>query len=179
LDRAASVPKRGRVIPLETLNGLPRADFVAHLGGIYEHSPWVAERAFAARPFASLDALHAAMERSLHGASGDKQLALIRAHPELMGKLEAAQLTGSSRAEQASAGLDRCTAAQRARMQELNAAYREKFGFPFIVAVKGLDWAGIIERIEARLRHAREAELATALQEIGRIARFRLEALAE
>jgi len=167
------------VIALDTLNGLSQADFVARLGGIYEHSPWVAARAIAARPFASLDALHAAMQRAVHGASHDEQLALIRAHPELLGKLEAAELTESSRSEQAFAGLDRCTAAQKSRMQALNQAYREKFGFPFIVAVKGLDWAGIIERIEARLQHTREAECATALQEIGRIARFRLEALSE
>ena len=166
------------MIPLDTLNGLSQADFVARLGGIYEHSPWVAERTFPARPFASLDVLHAAMQRALHGASRDEQLALIRAHPELLGKLVAAQLTESSRSEQASAGLDRCTAAQKSRMQALNRDYREKFGFPFIVAVKDLDWAGIIERIEARLQHTREAELATALQEIGRIARVRLEALA-
>jgi len=178
LDRAASIPERGGVMPLQALNGLSHADFVARLGGIYEHSPWVAERAFDARPFASLDALHAAMQRAMHGASRDEQLALIRAHPELLGKLEAARLTESSRSEQASAGLDRCTAAQKSRMQALNQAYREKFGFPFIVAVKGLDWASIIERVEARLQHTREAELATALQEIGRIARFRLEALA-
>jgi 2-oxo-4-hydroxy-4-carboxy-5-ureidoimidazoline decarboxylase len=164
------------VIPLEALNASSQADFVARLGGIYEHSPWVAERAFAARPFASRDALHAAMQRAMQGASRDEQLALIRAHPELLGKLEAAQLTEASRGEQAGAGLDRCTAAQKSRMQALNHAYREKFGFPFIVAVKGLDWGGIIERIESRLGNTREVEFATALQEIGRIARFRLEA---
>jgi 2-oxo-4-hydroxy-4-carboxy-5-ureidoimidazoline decarboxylase len=124
-----------RATMLEELNGLPRAGFVARLGGIYEHSPWVADRAFAARPFGSLDALHANMQRAMLLASPDEQLALIRAHPELLGKLEAAQLTESSRSEQASAGLDRCTAAQKARMQALNDAYREKFGFPFIVAV--------------------------------------------
>ena len=162
---------------LEALNGLSQAEFVARLGGIYEHSPWVAGRAFAARPFGSLDALHAAMQRALQEASPEEQLALIRTHPELLGRLEAAQLTESSRAEQASAGLDRCTAAQKSRMQGLNQAYREKFGFPFVVAVKGLDWAGVIERIEARLGHTREAEVATALQQIDRIARFRLEAL--
>ena len=164
------------MIPLEALNASSQADFVARLGGIYEHSPWVAERAFAARPFASRDALHAAMQRAMQGASRDEQLALIRAHPELLGKLEAAQLTEASRGEQAGAGLDRCTAAQKSRMQALNHAYREKFGFPFIVAVKGLDWGGIIERIESRLGNTREVEFATALQEIGRIARFRLEA---
>ncbi|MEP7067966.1 MAG: 2-oxo-4-hydroxy-4-carboxy-5-ureidoimidazoline decarboxylase [Usitatibacter sp.] len=160
------------------LNGLSRADFAARLGGVYEHSPWVAQRAFAAKPFASIDALHAAMQRAVQDASQAEQLALIRAHPELLGKLEAAQLTESSRSEQVSAGLDRCTAAQKSRMQSLNHAYRDKFGFPFIVAVKGLDWAGVIERMEARLAHTSPAELADALQEIGRIARFRLEALA-
>src|SRR5258706_8291653 len=163
--------------PMQVLNDLPQADFVARLGGVYEHSPWVAERAMAARPFASFEALHAAMQRAVEGASTDERLALIRAHPELLGKLEAALLTESSRSEQASAGLDRCSAAQKSRMRSLNQAYREKFGFPFVVAVNGLDCAGIIERIEARLQHARQGELATALQEIGRIARFRLEGL--
>ena len=166
------------MIPMEVLNGLAQDEFVARLGGIYERSAWVAERAFAARPFASEGALHAAMQRTIQGASRDEQLALVRAHPELLGQLEAAQLTEASRGEQAGAGLDRCTAAQKSRMQALNQAYREKFGFPFIVAVKGLDWAAIIERIDARLGNTREVELATALQEIGRIARFRLEALA-
>ena len=164
------------MIALEALNRGSQADFVARLGGIYEHSPWVAERAFAARPFPSKDALHAALQRTIQGASPDEQLALIRAHPELLGKLEAAQLTEASRGEQAGAGLDRCSAAQKARMQALNRAYREKFGFPFIVAVKGLDWAGIIERIEARLENTREVEFAAALREIGRIAQLRLEA---
>lgn len=158
------------------LNDVSCAEFVSRLDGIYEHSPWVAERAFASIPFASVDALHAAMQRAMLDATREQQLALIRAHPELLGKLDAAQLTESSRAEQAGAGLDRCTAAQKARMQALNQAYRAKFGFPFIVAVKGLDWAGIIERIDKRLGNTPEAELATALDEIGRIARFRLEA---
>ena len=163
---------------MRELNGLSQADFVARLGGIYEHSPWVPERAYGAGPFATLDALHAAMQRALQDASREEQLALIRAHPELLGKLEAAQLTESSRCEQAGAGLDRCTPAQKSRMQALNQAYRDKFDFPFIVAVKGLDWGGIIEHMEARLRNTPDVEFATALQQIGRIARFRLEALA-
>ncbi len=162
----------------QSVSGLPQAEFVARLGGVYEHSPWVAERAFGARPFASLEALHAAMQAAMLAASRDEQLALIRAHPELLGRREAAALTESARSEQASAGLDRCTAAEKARMRELNAAYRGKFGFPFIVAVKGLDWGGIIERIEERMANTREAEFDTALREIGRIARYRLEALA-
>jgi 2-oxo-4-hydroxy-4-carboxy-5-ureidoimidazoline decarboxylase len=162
---------------LQALNALSREDFVARLGGIYEHSPWVAERTYPARPFKSVDELHAAMQRSLAGARGEEQMRLIRAHPELAGKLEAAKLTESSRSEQAGAGLERCTPEQKVRMQQLNAQYREKFGFPFIVAVKGLDWSGIIARMEPRLANTREAEVATALAEIGRIARFRLEAL--
>ena len=161
---------------LEALNGLSRPEFVARLGGIYEHSPWVAERAYTARPFATVETLHAAMQRAVLAAPAEEQLALIRAHPELLGKLEAAALTKSSRSEQASAGLDRCTADEKARMQELNARYRERFGFPFIVAVKGLDWGAIIERMQARLPNSREDEIAAALHEIGRIARFRLEA---
>jgi 2-oxo-4-hydroxy-4-carboxy-5-ureidoimidazoline decarboxylase len=156
---------------------LPLDAFIARLGGIYEHSPWVAERAFNPLPFPSLEALHAAMEAAMLAANPDEQMALIRAHPELAGRLEAAKLTESSRAEQAGAGLDRCTPGQKARMQALNDAYREKFGFPFIVAVKGLDWGGIIARMEPRLQNSRAAEVATALGEIGKIARFRLEAL--
>ena len=162
---------------MSALNALPQAEFVRRLGGIYEHSPWVAERAFAERPFASIEALHAAMQSAMLAASADEQMALIRAHPELLGRLEAAELTESSRSEQSAAGLDRCTPDQKARMQVLNREYKEKFGFPFIVAVKGLDWGGIIERMGPRLAQAREAEVATALAEIGRIARFRLEAL--
>ena len=159
------------------LERMARDEFVARLGGIYEHSPWVAERAFGAGPFASLEALHAAMQAAVLAASREEQMALIRAHPELAGRLAAAQLTANSRAEQSSAGLDRCTAQEKSHMQSLNARYRDKFGFPFIVAVKGLDWAAIIERMEARMAHTRDQEVKTALAEIGRIARFRLEAL--
>jgi len=117
------------------------------------------------------------MQAAMLAASREEQLALIVAHPELLGRLEAAQLTESSRQEQSSAGLDRCTAEQKSRMRELNRAYREKFGFPFVVAVKGLDWGGIVERIEARVANSPEVEFDTALREIGRIARFRLEAM--
>jgi 2-oxo-4-hydroxy-4-carboxy-5-ureidoimidazoline decarboxylase len=161
----------------QDVSRLTQPEFVARLGGVYEHSPWVAERAFRARPFATLDALHAAMNAAMLAASREEQLALINAHPELLGRLEAAALTESSRNEQASAGLDRCSAEQKARMRAMNDAYRAKFGFPFIVAVKGLDWGGIIERMEARLGNSAEAEFETALREIGRIARLRLEAM--
>jgi 2-oxo-4-hydroxy-4-carboxy-5-ureidoimidazoline decarboxylase len=162
---------------LEELNRLPREDFVARLGAIYEHSPWVAQRAWASRPFASLEALHAAMQSAMMAGSDGEKMRLIRAHPELAGRLAAAGLTEHSRREQAGAGLDRITAEERKRMQALNDRYRERFGFPFIVAVKGLDWSAIIERMEARLSNDREAEVAAALEQVGRIARFRLEAL--
>lgn len=163
---------------LEELNHLPREAFVARLGSIYEHSPWVAERAWPARPFDSIAALHAAMQSAMMAGSDAEKMALIRAHPELAGRLAAARLTTHSREEQAGAGLDRITGKEREHMQQLNDRYREKFGFPFIVAVKGLDWGGIIERMQARLPNTREAEVAAALEQVGRIARFRLEALA-
>jgi 2-oxo-4-hydroxy-4-carboxy-5-ureidoimidazoline decarboxylase len=161
----------------EELNRLPREAFAARLGAIYEHSPWVAERAFGARPFDSIDVLHATMQGVVAAASDAERLELLRAHPELAGRLAAARLTEHSRNEQAGAGLDRVTEEERSTMQELNDRYREKFGFPFIVAVKGLDWAAIIERMRSRLPNTREAEIETALAEVGRIARFRLEAL--
>lgn len=163
---------------VDELNRASRAEFVARLGDIYEHSPWVADRAFMVRPFRNLAHLHEAMQVTMLAASDAEKLALVRAHPQLLGKLDAALLTDSSRSEQAGAGLDRCTPEEKTRMQALNARYLEKFAFPFIVAVKGLDWSGIIDRMEARLANGREAELATALAEVGRIARFRLEALA-
>ena len=158
-------------------NLLTREEFVALLGGAYEHSPWVAELAWERRPFASIDAMAEAMQQAVIAAGAEPQLELIRAHPELLGKLALAELTAASRAEQASAGLDRCTAEQRVHMQELNEAYRERYGFPFVVAVSGLNWGDVIARISARLGHRREQEVATALEEIGRIARMRLERL--
>jgi 2-oxo-4-hydroxy-4-carboxy-5-ureidoimidazoline decarboxylase len=151
--------------------------FVARYGGIYEHSPWVARRAWLQGPFGTVDALHAAMQAAVASASPEEQMRLIEAHPELGAKLDAATLTESSRSEQASAGLDRVTPEQKARLKALNATYRAKFGFPFIVAVRGLDWGGIIARMESRMENAREREIATALHEIGRIAQLRLESL--
>jgi 2-oxo-4-hydroxy-4-carboxy-5-ureidoimidazoline decarboxylase len=161
----------------DAVNRLDRPDFVRRLGAIYEHSPWVAERAWASRPFATVEQLHGAMQSAMLAASATEQRALVDAHPELLGRLEAAELTDSSREEQKAAGLDRCSAEEKARMRELNAAYRARFGFPFIVAVRGLDWAAIIARLESRLENDREREFATALAEIGRIARLRLDAL--
>jgi 2-oxo-4-hydroxy-4-carboxy-5-ureidoimidazoline decarboxylase len=161
-------------VTLAELNALDRTGFVALLGAVYEHSPWVAEGVWPARPFASIAGLQAAMQDVVLAAPPARQLALLCAHPELLGKLAAAELTEASRGEQASAGLDRCTSEQRSRMQALNEAYRARFGFPFIVAVRGLDWASVIARIETRLVHEHKQETAVALHEVGRIAGFRI-----
>jgi 2-oxo-4-hydroxy-4-carboxy-5-ureidoimidazoline decarboxylase len=138
---------------------------------LFEHSPWVEARADA-RP--SSGDRHADLMAVVRDATPDEQLALIRAHPELAGKAAVA-LTEASAAEQASAGLDRLTQAEFDRFHALNAAYREKFGFPFIICVRLTDKAGILAAMERRLMNDRDAEIATAIEEIGKIVRLRLE----
>lgn len=163
---------------LDEINALDRASFVARLGGIFEHSPWVAQRAHAAGPFASVDALHRAMAREVERATDDERLALIRAHPELAGKAAVrGELTAESTREQAGAGLSECSPAEFARLTELNARYLARFRFPFILAVKGYDRAGIIDEFARRVDNERDDELAESLAQIARIARFRLDAL--
>jgi beta-ureidopropionase / N-carbamoyl-L-amino-acid hydrolase len=163
------------MISLDRLNALAPADFVAALGGIFEHSPWVAERAAAARPFRSSAQLLDAMRAIVFAASSEEQLALIRAHPELAGKAAIRnELTVESTREQKGAGLDSCTPDEFARLHELNTAYRDRFAFPFIIAVKGHTPASIIRAMEQRLRHDVAVEQRTALEQIGRIAGFRL-----
>jgi OHCU decarboxylase len=165
---------------LAELNALDQAGFVAALGWVFEGSPWVAERAWAARPFASRDALHAALVAVVQAASPEEQLALIRAHPDLGTRLGRAALSAASVAEQAGAGLDRLSDAEFARFQDLNARYRERFGFPFIIAVRHHTRASILAAFEARLQHDAATERATALAEIAEIARLRLaDAVAE
>ncbi len=164
--------------PLAALSDLSRADFVARLGDIFEHSPWVAERAWSSRPFGSIDELHAAMVASVDAASEGEQLALICAHPELAGKEAAAgTLTRASIGEQKGAGLDQCSAGELARLRKLNVAYRERFGFPFVIAVKGLSRHQIMDTMEARMKNDRTTEFRACLREIARIGRLRLEAL--
>jgi 2-oxo-4-hydroxy-4-carboxy-5-ureidoimidazoline decarboxylase len=163
---------------LAQVNALDRERFVAALGEVFEHSPWIAEVAWSLRPFASIDALHIAMVGAMRSASAADQLALLRAHPELAGKAAIrGELTADSKIEQSGAGLDRCSPAEYARLQELNGAYNKKFGFPFIIAVKGLDRAAIIARFTERIERDRPREFDEALGQIGAIARFRLEAL--
>ncbi|MBT9496699.1 MULTISPECIES: 2-oxo-4-hydroxy-4-carboxy-5-ureidoimidazoline decarboxylase [Zoogloea] len=163
---------------LAALSALPRPDFATRLGDIFEHSPWIAERAWAARPFTSIEALHAAMVAVVDAASEAEQLGLICAHPELAGKEAAAgTLTSASTGEQKGAGLDQCSADEIQRLRQLNATYRERFGFPFVIAVKGLSRYQIMEAVEARLQHDRATEFRACLTQIGRIARFRLDAM--
>ncbi len=168
------------VLSIEQLNAASAADFTAQLDGTYEHSPWIAEQAAAARPFASLVQLKHAMAQVVRGAGRDAQLALIRAHPELAGKAMVSKtLTAESTNEQGKAGLTDCTPEEFARLQQLNANYNAKFGFPFILAVRGprglgLDRHEIIASFERRLGHHPDFELAECLRNIHRIAEIRL-----
>jgi 2-oxo-4-hydroxy-4-carboxy-5-ureidoimidazoline decarboxylase len=163
---------------LDQLNAMPADAFVTVLAGIFEHSPWVAEIAAQQRPFESIDALHAAMSKAVETAGDEKQLALINAHPELAGKAAVrGKLTAESTREQSGAGLNLCTQEEFDKLQSLNAAYRQKFGFPFILAVRGYDRHSIIANFEERVNHDRAQELRTSLDQIYRIARFRLDDL--
>ncbi|GJD35771.1 2-oxo-4-hydroxy-4-carboxy-5-ureidoimidazoline decarboxylase [Methylobacterium aerolatum] len=168
------------MIALSDLNALPRDAFVAKLAEIYEHSPWVAEAVAGQRPFASRTALHGAMEAVVAGAEEARQLALLRAHPELAGRAaQRGDLTAHSRSEQSGSGLLTAPADTVERIQALNRAYAETFGFPFIIAVKGLDRETILARLEERLQNGAGAEREEALRQVGRIAALRLEALIE
>jgi len=143
---------------------------------LFEHSPWVEARADAVP---SSGNRHADLMAVVHAATPDEQLSLIRAHPELAGKAAMDRtLTQASAAEQASAGLDRLTPEEFARFHALNAAYRERFDFPFIICVRLTDKAGILAAMEGRLANDRETEIATAIEQIGEIVRLRLEDMA-
>lgn len=161
-------------LTLDRLNGLEAADVVSALGAIYEHAPWVAERAAAQRPFATVAALHDAMLGAVSAADARLQDALIAAHPELGSKVARADLTTSSRSEQGALGLDRLSEAEFDRFHRLNAAYRERFGFPFIICVRRHTRDSILRHFEARLANDTATERRRALDEIGMIARLRL-----
>ncbi|ENZ80440.1 MULTISPECIES: 2-oxo-4-hydroxy-4-carboxy-5-ureidoimidazoline decarboxylase [Caulobacter] len=162
-------------LSLKLLNSMNRTGFATALGFAFELSPWVVERAWSERPFASVEALHAAMMDVLGAASVEDKLALIRAHPELASKAAIAkQLTAESNAEQASAGLDRLTPEEFARFHDLNAAYSERFGFPFIICVRLNDKASILAAMQARLAHDETQEIAEAIAQIGLISKLRL-----
>jgi beta-ureidopropionase / N-carbamoyl-L-amino-acid hydrolase len=168
------------MIALDQLNALPADEFIAKLGSIFEHSPWVAERVAPLRPHASLRALHAAMCAAVHRADPDLQMTLIRAHPELAGRAAIrGELTAESTREQQGAGLAACTPVQYARLQQLNSLYHERFRFPFILAVKGHTPHSVIAMLEQRVAHSVSEEQQVALEQICRIARFRLAELVE
>jgi N-carbamoyl-L-amino-acid hydrolase len=167
-------------LTIDQLNAASASDFVALLDGTYEHSPWIAERAAAKRPFASLTHLKLALAQTVREAGRDAQLALIRAHPELAGKAMVSKtLTAESTNEQGKAGLTDCTPEEFARIQRLNADYNARFGFPFILAVRGPRGTGLSKReiiatFERRSQHPVDYELAECLRNIHRIAEIRL-----
>lgn len=160
-----------------------RQDFVKRFGGVFEHSPWVAEGAWDAGLGGCLDdagKLHARMCAVLQSAPRERQLGVLNAHPDLAGRLAVAgQLTADSTAEQASAGLDKCSPEEFMRLQKLNESYKARFGFPFIMAVKGRTRAEIIQAFEERANNDAETEFATALRQVERIALLRLEQMFE
>ncbi len=168
---------------LAELNGASRDAFVGAVGWVFEHSPWVAGRAWERRPFASVAILHETMTRVVADADRSEQLGLLRAHPDLGTRFRAGggpsglPITDVSAREQSGAGLDRLPGDELGRLHRLNAAYRDRFGFPFLFAVSGSTPARIIEALEWRLPRTYDEELVEALSQVARIARFRLDGL--
>jgi 2-oxo-4-hydroxy-4-carboxy-5-ureidoimidazoline decarboxylase len=176
----AAVPVEGyrqldMTVSFEHLNQAAKPEFVHALGEVYENSPWVAERAFARKPFASVAALFDAMAAAVAAASNEEKLELVRSHPDLAGRAALADdLTPSSRAEQGALGLNRLSRDELARFEKLNEAYAEKFGFPFVICVRRQTRDALLSEFERRLRNSPESELAAALKEVDLIARLRI-----
>lgn len=163
-------------VPLDVANRLTDIAFVESFGDVAEHSPWVAEYALGIRPFLNREAMITAFRDGLYQARQDAQTDLIRAHPDLAGKAAlAGKVTDDSKNEQAGVGLDRLSPVEFKRFNELNDRYKEKFRFPFIFAVKGATKDMILEAFETRLEHSSNEEFDTALEQIARIFRFRIE----
>jgi 2-oxo-4-hydroxy-4-carboxy-5-ureidoimidazoline decarboxylase len=163
---------------IEDLNRTDASGFTSALGAIYEHSPWVAARAAQQRPFATVDELHAAMVHAVATASDAEKLALVRAHPDLAGRLaRAGNLAPVSASEQSALGLDRLSDAEFDTFAGFNGAYLARFGFPFVIAVKRQTRASVLAAFAQRLDNDPATELRTALAEIDVIARFRLDAM--
>lgn len=160
---------------------MSQPEFISRFSGIYEHSAWVAEEAApVVADSRDLDAIAAVMADCVDNASTEKQLELIRAHPDLAGKAQVAgELTADSTSEQSSAGLDQCSAEEYDLFQALNTAYHDKFGFPFVMAVRNSSRAEILEAFSSRLENDPDLEFETALAEIHTIARLRLQAMEE
>ncbi len=162
-------------IPLSQLNTFSEEKFVSHLGSIYEHSPWIAGQTWTRRPFSSVEDLLNKLDATLRAASREERLALIRAHPDLAGRLaRAGTLTSESTEEQRSAGLDRLNNEEAAEFDRLNGLYVDRFKFPFVICARLNDRSAILEAFRRRLLNDREQEIATALAEIRQIAALRL-----
>ncbi len=162
-------------LTLTEINRLPLADFIRVIGPVFEHSAWIAAATWAQKPFANIEHLHAALCVTVKESSEEKQLALIRAHPDLVGQLAlAGQLTTESTGEQASAGLDKLSPDEVARFQKNNEAYQKNFDFPFIICARLNKKAAILTGFERRLQNVRAEEIQTALGEIFKIAELRL-----
>lgn len=160
------------MMSISDVNAMSPKAFIAAFGDVAEHSPWVACEADAARPFANREALVKHFETAIRAANREAQLALVRAHPDLATK---AKLTEDSSKEQAGVGLNTLTADEFARFTDLNTAYKQRFGFPFIFAVKGATKHMILDSFEARVDNDLAIEFETALQQVCRIFRFRIE----
>jgi OHCU decarboxylase len=158
---------------------ISQAEFVARYGGVYEHSAWIAEASWQSdQSFVCAEALATAMAAVVDAASPEQRLALIRAHPDLAGRIAiAGELTEDSTSEQSSAGLDHCSNQEFKRFQKLNQAYVEKFAFPFVMAVRGSNREDILTAFSKRLENSYEQEFATAIQQVHKIAHMRLEQL--
>lgn len=163
-----------RKIAIAQLNQMSQAEFTTALGEIWEETPEIAQQAWHDKPFANVEALYRAMVAIVNGMNNKEQLALIKAHPDLGSK---AKMAETSVQEQAGVGLDRLSEAEYQRFQSLNQAYKDKFDFPFIVAVKYHTKESILQAFETRLKNSQEQEKQQALTEIGKIARLRLESL--
>jgi 2-oxo-4-hydroxy-4-carboxy-5-ureidoimidazoline decarboxylase len=157
------------------INQFDQADFVRIVGPAFENSPWIAEKTFAKKPFANFETLHGVLCETVKNSGEEKQLTLICAHPDLVGKIALArQLTKESTNEQASAGLNKLSAAEIDLFQKQNEAYKNKFGFPFVICARLNKKDAILKGFEARLINSREQEIQTALAEIFKIAELRL-----
>jgi len=160
---------------LDEINSLTGEEFVRIIGPVFEHSPWIAEAIWGERPFASLEELHLALCEMVESAGGEKQLALIRAHPDLVGQAAlAGTLTRPSNSEQASSGLDKLAPGEIATFQTFNRTYHEKFGFPFVICARLNEKEAILAGFKKRLRNSRPEEIKTALEQIRQIAYLRL-----
>lgn len=160
---------------LQFLNSSTRDDFLRVCGPLFEHSPWIAERTYANRPFASLDELHGALVNTMRRARIDEQLKLISSHPDLVGRLACeGKLTRESTTEQSAAGLTQLSVAEIEQFERYNAEYRAKFGFPFVICARENKKDAILAAFPVRLKNTRDQEIDTALTEIAKIARLRL-----